>query len=485
MSEPMIRSKIVATVGPSCRERMEDLARAGVDVFRLNMAHGTLEEHAETVRRIRRVEEAIDRPLGVLVDLSGPKIRLGSLLEDPLPIHPGDRYRLLKTGSPQSPSDLTCSYEQLYDDLEVGNALLLADGTVRMRVISKSSENVELEAESSGELRSQQGINLPGVVLRMATVTPIDRDHARWAVDVGADFVSQSFVRAVGDLHDVRRVVRQRCEECGREPSTYPAVIAKIEKREALYELDQIVQAADAVMVARGDLGVEIDVAETPVVQKRILAVCRRYARPAIVATQMLDSMQKAPRPTRAEATDVANAILDGADACMLSGETAIGAYPIESVATMNRILHHTERLLASGIPRGDGVTEFGGVHRVTAAIVAGAGMVAERADASMIAVLTFSGATARALSQQRLPLPILGASHLRETARRMALYWGVDPLWIGPAPEERDAFEILRARALRLNWLDKGDRIVVVTGSGVAGRTHNEIVVYEEASDE
>ncbi len=475
-----VRSKIVATVGPACRQRLGELVDAGVDVFRLNMAHGTPEVHGETIRAIRLLEQQRGRPLAVLVDLAGPKIRLGKLRRDPLPVERGQHFRLLKEGPPQRDVDLTCSYRELYDDLQVGDAVLLADGTVRMRVTRRTEDYVELVAESWGEIRSHQGINLPGVALRMETITPEDAAHARWAVEAGADFLSLSFVRSVQDVRQLRRIIEEAGSACGRQPLEYPAVVAKIEKREALTELEPIVQAADAIMVARGDLGVEVDVAETPVVQKRILAVCHKYGRPAIVATQMLDSMQSSPRPTRAEVTDVANAVLDGADACMLSGETAVGAYPVESVAVMNRVLHYAEQILCGrgGVLSSEAIPKA--LRRVTAAIVAGAGVVAEQADANLVAVLTRSGATALALSQQRLAIPVLGASHIPETARKMCLYWGVEPVCIDGQDVDQDGSESLLKRARELGWLEPGARVVFVTGKGVIGRTHNEIAVHE-----
>ena len=475
-----VRSKIVATVGPACRRRLAELVDAGVDVFRLNMAHGTPEVHGETIRAIRLLERQRGRPLAVLVDLAGPKIRLGKLRRDPLPVERGQLFRLLKEGPPQREVDLTCSYRELYDDLQVGDAVLLADGTVRMRVTRRAEDYVELVAESWGEIRSHQGINLPGVTLRMETITPEDVAHARWAVEAGADFLSLSFVRSVQDVRQLRRLIEEAGSACGRQPLAYPAVVAKIEKREALAELEPIVQTADAIMVARGDLGVEVDVAETPVVQKRILAVCHKYGRPAIVATQMLDSMQSSPRPTRAEVTDVANAVLDGADACMLSGETAVGAYPVESVAVMNRVLHYAEQILCG---RGEVLSSEAlpkALHRVTAAIVAGAGVVAEQADANLVAVLTRSGATALALSQQRLAIPVLGGSHILETARKMCLYWGVEPVCVDGQDVDQDGSEGLLKRARKLGWLEPGTRVVFVTGKGVVGRTHNEIAVHE-----
>ena len=481
----MVRSKIVATVGPACRDRLEELVRAGVDVFRLNMAHGSIAEHESTIAKLRLIEETSGRPVGILVDLSGPKIRLGALGKDPLSCRAGDRLRLVRSEEPAAPDELTCSCEQIHSDVQIDDRLLFADGVVRMKVISKSLESVELEVETDGELRANQGINLPGVTLQTPALTEVDRVNAEWAVRNGADFLSLSFVRSVDDVRELRGFVQELVSSANVPTDLAPDIIAKIEKREALDSLEAIVSESDAVMVARGDLGVELDVAEMPVVQKRILTICSKLGRPAIVATQMLDSMQMQPRPTRAEATDVANAILDGADACMLSGETAIGAYPLETVRVMNRILHHTERLMADAISSEKAQWEMSEIQRTTAAIVSGCKTVAEEVDASLIVVVTHSGATARALSSQRQPIPILGASHRREIARKMCLYWGVEPFCPSGSKSDRDLHDQLIEWARCQGLISAGQRIVFAMGKHVAGQAHNAIVVHEVPSIE
>ena len=335
---PIVRTKIVATIGPACREEtgLRGLVDAGVDVFRLNMAHGSIEEHQETLNRVRRVAEAAGRPIGVLVDLAGPKIRLGEIPGGALECVEGAVFKFIRGTESHHPDEFTTTYERLIDELAVGDAVMLADGTISLVVEERSPNEARCRVVQGGLIRSRQGVNLPGVKLSVAAMSAADWQHAEWAAAAGADFVSLSFVRSSVEVKLLKELLRTRGSKA--------RVVAKIEKREAIDNLDSIVDAADAVMVARGDLGVEIDVASMPMVQKQIIRACQRYQKPVIVATQMLDSMQHARRPTRAEATDVANAILDGADACMLSGETAIGEHPILVVKMMRRIANETEK---------------------------------------------------------------------------------------------------------------------------------------------
>jgi pyruvate kinase len=327
------RTKIVATVGPACRapDRLAELATAGVDVFRLNMAHGTPAEHEREVEDIRRISRDSGRPLGILVDLAGPKIRLGELFQEPTECTAGAEVQFIRGNRSPAANVFTSNYDQLIDELAVGNSVMLADGTVELHVVAKDSAMVTCRVVMGGIVRGRQGINLPGARLSVPAMTNDDWTHAAWAAQQGVDFVSLSFVRSDREIGQLQTRLR--------ELGSSALVIAKIEKREALDNLDAIVAASDGIMVARGDLGVETDVAEMPVAQKRVIRCCQKLMKPVIVATQMLDSMTRSNRPTRAEATDVANAILDGADACMLSGETAIGEFPRQTVEMMNRIL--------------------------------------------------------------------------------------------------------------------------------------------------
>jgi pyruvate kinase len=467
------RTKIVATVGPACNSHdgLRELVEAGVDVFRVNMAHGTREEHAETVARIREVADEICRPVAILVDLAGPKIRLGELLHDPIDCPLDSEFTFVRGDRSASAHELTCTYSRLIDELSIGDPVMLADGTVTMKVIAKSERAVTCVTTSAGVIRSRQGLNTPGAALSTPALTDADRDNAVWAADAEIDFLGLSFVRTSAEIHELKDLLRWR--------KSGALVIAKIEKREALERLDEIVGAADGVMVARGDLGVEIDFAQIAVAQKRIIAVCTRQRKPVIVATQMLDSMTHSTRPTRAEATDVANAILDGADACMLSGETAVGRYPKLVVGTMNRIMLATEEILRD-VPMASPDKPAGGVHPITAAVVFGAGQIAAQCDAKLVVIATRTGGTARVKAKQRNVIPSVGVSDNAATLRRMCLFWGITPLPGAPAETGPELRRFIDKWGREQGFLSAGDRVVFVTGSGVVQTAHNTLVVHE-----
>lgn len=468
------RTKIVATVGPACREprMLRELLEAGVDVFRLNMAHGQLHEHTQTVSDIRTISREADYPVGILVDLAGPKIRLGEVHPDPLDCPRGAIFHFVRDHA-QASNELTSTYELLIDELNLQDRVMLADGTVEMVVTEKTADRVTCQVVSPGILRSRQGINLPGVRLSVPAMNDIDRAHALWAAQQRADFVSLSFVRSPIDILQLKELLR-------REGSSALA-IAKIEKPEALDLLDEIVQAADGIMVARGDLGVEIDVAEMPVEQKQIIETCQRWKKPVIVATQMLDSMQRSSLPTRAEVTDVANALLDGADACMLSGETAIGKFPLESVKMMNRIMISTEESLRGRAnPWRQEPNEITPVHPITSAIVAGAGQIAAQLDAKMVVIATHTGRTALTKAKQRDFIPTVALSDSPQTIGQMCLYWGITPLTITPSSLDRDLVQFIDQWGRAQGLLQTADRVVFVLGSLSDVTAHNQLLVHE-----
>jgi pyruvate kinase len=369
---------------------------------------------------------------------------------------------------PSAPNELTSTYPPLVEELELGHRVMLADGMVAMQVVEKQPGKVWARVVQRGSIRSRQGINLPGVKLSAPAMSESDREHALWAAKAGIDFVGLSFVRQPADVIELKELLRSA--------GSSARVVAKIEKREALAQLEEVIDAADAVMVARGDLGVEIDVAQMPVEQKRIIAMCHRFQRPVIIATQMLDSMQESPRPTRAEATDVANAILDGADACMLSGETAVGHFPLEAVEMMNRIALATEATLQFRPPRStDG--SFSALHDITRAAVRAAGRMAHDVNAKLVFVASHSGRTALALSQHRSFIPTLGISSSEATLRQMCLYWGVTPLCGAPATDMQSLIKHADEWSCREGYASKGDRIVIVGGSHLAaGREQKEL---------
>jgi pyruvate kinase len=465
-------TKIVATVGPACssREQLAELIEAGVDIFRINTAHGSRAEHELTLANIRGASADCNFPAGVLLDLSGPKIRLGELPADSLVCEVGMKLRFVRGNSSTAPHELTSTYERLIDELEKGDRVMLADGSVALEVQAASRDAADCVVTAGGLIRSRQGINLPGVKLSVSAMLPKDIDNAIWGAQNGIDFISLSFVRSAEDVLALKNLL-----------ATYDSkalVIAKIEKPEALAQLEAIVDATDGVMVARGDLGVEIDVAETPVAQKRIIRICKEKMKPVIVATQMLESMHHNSRPTRAEASDVANAILDGTDACMLSGETAIGDHPVKAVEMMNRIMRCTEREMLGGEQR----TQHrftSRVHPITAAVTEAASDVAESIGAKLIVIATRSGNTAWVKSQSRSLIPTLGASESDVTLRRMTLLWGIRPIRSNQLDDTSAFIDEICTWGRANAKLTTGDHIVFVTGTGVIEKAHNIVIVH------
>ena len=476
------RTKIVATVGPACQEKQQlaEMIAAGVDVFRINTAHGETDEHAQVLATIRELEAEVGRPLGVLVDLAGPKIRLGELAEEPLVCRHGDTFTLVRGQQATIRDHLVSNYPKLIDELEVGDRVLLADGTVAMAVVQRTPDSAVLEVTDGGMLRSRQGINLPGVRLSVQAPTDRDLEFANWAIENDVDFLGLSFVRYAGEVWRLKHVIADKTGSSGGIDGKGPLVIAKIEKVEAIANLTEIVQAADGVMVARGDLGVEMDVAHIAAMQKEIIDTCTLHHKPVIVATQMLESMRHSPRPTRAEATDVANAILDGADACMLSGETAIGDHPAEVVEMMNRIALATEPLTAGR--RREQPTKLDGfaARPVTVALVHAAGQLAQILEAKMVVVASRSGATAIAKAKQREFIRTVGVSDNRRALRRFCLMWGVTPLADAPLKEIGKLADYVEHWGKTEGTLSAGDRVIVVGGTGLLEITHNQIVVHE-----
>lgn len=479
MSKPSLDAactKIVATVGPASweTETLIDLIEAGADIFRINTAHGTREEHERTLANIRAASQQTGFAAGVLLDLAGPKIRLGQLVVDPLKCEEGMQVSLVRGDTSSQPNELTSSYEPLIDELEPGNRVMLADGSVGLRVESVSADRAECTVIAGGEIRSRQGINLPGVKLSVSAMLPRDIDNAIWGAQNEIDFISLSFVRSADDIRSLKDLLDSH--------QSGALVIAKIEKPEALKQLDEIVDATDGVMVARGDLGVEIDVAETPVAQKRIIRVCKEKMKPVIVATQMLESMHHHTRPTRAEASDVANAILDGTDACMLSGETAIGDHPVKSVEMMNRIMLCTETELTHNVA--DRPTSQR-VHAITAAVTHSAIDIAESIRAKLIVIATRSGSTAWVKSNSRSLITTLGASTELSTLRRMNLFWGIRPIQATQLEDTPKFIGEVCHWGKQNGYLRTGDQVVFVTGTGVMKKAHNVVIVHSVEQDE
>jgi pyruvate kinase len=479
----LVKTKIVATVGPASatQERLGQLVDAGVDVFRLNFAHGTHDWFAQVVGWIRTLSKSIGRPLAILGDLSGPKIRLGMLPEMGLRLRIGTTVEFVRptiTADPDAtPPQLTCTYEPLIDDLRQNDRVLLADGTVTLRVLEQNTADgrVLCEVQQGGIIRSRQGVNLPGVALSTPSLTDKDRVDLAWALDHEIDYIGLSFVRSVIDLKHLRQVIAEHPSKRS------PWIVAKIEKSEAIADLEAIISEADAVMVARGDLGVETDIYRVPGLQKRIIRLCNELRTPVITATQMLDSMQKSELPTRAEASDVFNAVLDGTDAVMLSGETAAGDYPVEAVAMMSRIAREAERLLeprlsstdARSLPRNRATA-------ITEAVTHGAATAAAHLGADVIVAATAGGKTAMAISKQRPHVPIIALTDRPEVARRMCLFWGVLPVETAAVawpPRELLAFVTELGRKQTL--LDSGSKLVLVGSSDWSLEWHDMMLVH------
>jgi pyruvate kinase len=476
VERPLVKTKIVATVGPasSSPERLRELAQAGVDLFRLNFAHG---EHASLVAiiaAIREISRESGRSLGILGDLAGPKIRLGELPEDGLCLIAGGRVEFIRGTRSPVPHQLTCTYERLIDDVNVGDQILLADGSVRLRVVEKTTDTAVCRCEQAGCVRSRQGVNLPGVSLSTPSLSAKDREDLAFALEHDLDYVGLSFVRRADDVRELKQLIEQL------KPGRPPHVVAKIEKMEALADLDRILDETDAVMVARGDLGVESDIAKVPILQKRIIRHCNRRRVPVITATQMLESMTTADLPTRAEASDVCNAVLDGSDAVMLSGETAIGEHPKVVVSMMSRIVREAERLVVppSDLPQGEGER-----HRallVTEAVTLGAVAAAKHLDADLIVVATHSGRTALAVSKQRGQVPIVALTDNEDSARLMSLYWGVLPIVtqaVFEAPPKM--IELVVRWGKDAGVLHSGSRIVLVGMSNWSTDGHDLLLVH------
>jgi pyruvate kinase len=477
----MRRTKIVATVGPASRspEMLERLVQAGVNVFRLNFSHGTHDEHFAVVRSVREIAARLHRPVALLQDLSGPKIRIGQV-KDGVELVKGARIAIVTDTSIEGSAELiSTTYEPLPRDVKPGDPVLLDDGNLELRVLGVAAGRVECEVVDGGPLRSSKGMNLPGVALSTPALTEKDRSDLAFGVQHMVDYVALSFVRRAKDIEQAQALVRSLG---GDTP-----VIAKIEKPDAVSNLDEILAAADGVMVARGDLGVEIGTEDVPIVQKRIIAAANAAGKVVITATQMLESMIENPRPTRAEASDVANAILDGTDAVMLSGESAVGKFPVETVETMARIADYTEEHgFGSILPRRSDVRRgdrpaYGKLPGtlVTRSLTRVATSVAEELGCKLIVAFTESGITARLLALHRPRVPVVAITHEDKVYRRLALAWGVVPV---KSEFVENTDELLAAGETRLKargLVEKGDTILMLSGHSPAAAATNMLRVH------
>ncbi|AWI27911.1 pyruvate kinase [Streptomyces sp. ICN441] len=463
----MRRAKIVCTLGPSTDsyEQIKALVEAGMDVARLNLSHGTCADHEERYRHVRKASDETGRSVGVLADLQGPKIRLGRFREGPVLLERGEQFTI--TVEPVEGDRDICgtTHAGLAEDVTPGERILVDDGRVSLEVTAVDGPRVHTTVVEGGVISDHKGLNLPGVAVSVPALSEKDVEDLRWAIRTGADVIALSFVRSGRDIEDVHRVMD---EEGRRLP-----VIAKIEKPQAVDDIDGIVAAFDGIMVARGDLGVEMPLERVPLVQKRAITLARRNAKPVIVATQMLDSMIDNSRPTRAEASDVANAVIDGTDAVMLSGETSVGKYPVETVRTMSRIVEAAEQeLLAKGLPP---LTESGKPRTQGGSVARAAAEIGDFLGAGFLVAFTQSGDTVRRLSRYRSPIPLLAFTPDPATRSRLSLTWGVET-FLGPRVDSTDAMVAqVDEELLRIGRCKRGDTVVITAGSppGVAGSTN------------
>jgi pyruvate kinase len=458
-------AKIVATMGPATNtpETLRALVTAGMDVARLNLSHGSHEVHAETYRMVREASDATGRGVGILVDLQGPKIRLGKFASGPVLLENGNEFVVTTEDVPGDAQMVSTTYKDLPGDVKPGDKVLVDDGRVALEVVRVDGPRVVTKVLEGGRVSDNKGFNLPGAAMSVPALSDKDREDLRWALRIGADMIALSFVRNAADIDDVHAIM---AEEGVRLP-----VLAKVEKPQAVDNLEEIVAAFDGVMVARGDLGVELPLEMVPLVQKRAIQMCREAGKPVIVATQMLDSMITANRPTRAEASDVANAVLDGADALMLSGETSVGEHPTLVIETMGRIIEHIESQALDQLPP---LTDsrFGSTAR---SLTRAAVQVAVDAGATHLIAFTETGMSARLVSRWRPPTKILAFTPNARVRSQLSLVWGVETFLVPQVAHTDDMVVQVDKALLDIGRATIGEKVVIVAGvpPGVPGTTN------------
>ena len=457
----MRRAKIVCTIGPAVEsvEKIAELVDAGMNMARLNLSHGDHSEHQLRLDMVRAAAKKSNKPVAVLVDLQGPKIRLARFADGPHELSRGDIFTITTDDVDGTKERVGTTYKGLPGDCKVGDYILIDDGKVTVQVTKVSANEVVTTVIQPGMVSNNKGLNLPGVAVSVPALSEKDKADLRWGLKAGADFIALSFVRSAADLKDVHAIM----DEVGiRIP-----VIAKIEKPQAVENLQEIVDAFDGIMVARGDLGVELPIEEVPMVQKRCITLARESAKPVIVATQMLDSMISNSRPTRAEATDCANAVLDGADALMLSGETSVGAFPIETVQTMARIIEHTENVALDQIPplKHSPATKGGAITKAATEV----GLIV---GAKILVAFTQSGDSARRMSRLRSPIPMLAMTPDNGTYNRLSLSWGVEPMLTAVVNHTDEMVMQVDTLLIESKRVKIGDLVLIVAGSppGIPG---------------
>ena len=457
-------TKIICTIGPATdsEEMIRGLIASGMDVVRLNMSHGDHDWHAATFERVRKVGEEAGRHIGVIMDLQGPRIRVGELEGGSVELRAGTECTITSQEAAGTAERFSTTYHLLANDCEAGDRILIDDGLLELKVQSVEGHDVRCEVIHGGTLLPHKGMNLPGVKVSAPAVSEKDIEDLELGLELGVDFVALSFVRSPDDVLGLR----QRIDDAGHNTH----IISKLEKPEAIDQLEAIIAASHGVMVARGDLAVETAPEQVPVLQRRIIRACATAQKPVIIATQMLDSMRENPRPTRAEASDVANAILDGADVVMMSGETAVGRYPLEATRMMRRIAVVAENALFEGQHL---LTDWTPGQEVSfgEAVSRGGVEAAEQVGAKALIAFTQSGSTARLASKCRPSVPIIAATPLPETARCCSLYWGVAPILVGPARSTDEQIELVDARLRELGLLELGEKVVITAGTPIEVR--------------
>ncbi|MGQ0551855.1 MAG: pyruvate kinase [Planctomycetota bacterium] len=463
------RTRIIATLGPasSSEAQLRRLLLAGVDIVRLNFSHGTHAEHGLMLRRVRRVAKKLGLPVAILQDLAGPKMRVGLLQDDAVRLRQGATLMVVEGSEIGTAECLTVQAAGVVRRLVPGQEIRLADGLIALRVKARRREGVLCQVVTGGTVRSRQGFHVPGALPGVAVLTARDRRDLAFGLSLGVDGVALSFVRGPQDILQLRRFLDRH--------GARPFVVAKIERAEALANLEAILEVTSGVMVARGDLGVELGVENVPLAQKRIVAACRRARKPVITATQMLESMIEQPQPTRAEVSDVANAVLEGADALMLSAETAIGSHAVAAVAVLGRIAQRVEQ---EGTLAPEDALPLE-IEDPTLAVARAARMAARAVRAAAVLAFTDTGRTARLVSSQRPRRPIFGFTSRLDTWRRMKFFWGITPVLIGRLRSTEAAVAVAEELLLRKGLVRRGDQVVVVCGEGIASGSTNTVKIH------
>ena len=467
------RTKIVATLGPASNTAgiIEQLIRAGMDIARLNFSHGTTEDHRRLISNVHAASEKAGKDVGILLDLQGPKIRIGKLEKDAVHLEEGTQFIITTRDIAGNEREVSTNYTPLPQEISVGSHILLDDGLLELEVLKTTGTDIICNIIRGGRLTEKKGINVPGAQLSVPSLTDKDKEDLLTGIREGVDYVAISFIRTADDVTSVKNIVK-------REGASIP-VIAKIEKPEAVDNLDEILKVADGIMVARGDLGVELPPEEVPIIQKEIIRRCNKEGIPVITATQMLESMIQHPRPTRAEASDVANAILDGTDAIMLSGETAVGKYPVEAVSMMDRIAAVTENRLFKTMKAGpEGIKVWGdSEHAIAHAVY----FTAMDINATAIVAFTKSGGTARIISKYRPAIPIIGVTHTPPILKRFSLYWGVRGVLVELKENTDEMIYGVEQKLLETGLAKQGDTVIITLGVpwGVAGST-NMLMIHQ-----